>query len=70
MELQKELERRLYLVVAVDTVETIEVGLVAVLVPPAPHVGPGTVDSQRVGVFIFGRERATIVIPHGVTWQT
>lgn len=40
------------LVVMVGVVKTIEVGLVAVLVPPASHVRPGTVDPQRIGVLV------------------
>lgn len=41
-----------YLVVLVGAVKTVEVGLVAVLVPPASHVSPGTVDPQRIGVLV------------------
>lgn len=43
-----------YLIIAVDTIKTIEVGLVAVLVPPASHVGPGTVDPQNIRVLVPG----------------
>lgn len=41
-----------YLVVMVGAVKTVEVGLVAVLVPPASHVSPGTVDPQRIRVLV------------------
>lgn len=41
-----------YLVVMVGVVKTIKVGLIAVLVPPASHVRPGTVDPKRIGVLV------------------
>lgn len=44
----------MYLIITVDAIKTIEVGLVAVLVPPASHVGSGTVDPQRVRVLVLG----------------
>lgn len=44
----------MHLIVTVDAIKTIEVGLVAVLVPPASHVGPGTVDPQRIRVLVPG----------------
>lgn len=44
----------LYLIITVDAVKTIEIGLVAVLVPPASHVGLGTVDPQRIRVLVPG----------------
>merc|ERR1719309_91558 len=55
------------LIVGADVVESVEVGLVAVLVPPAPHVGLGTVDPKRVWVSVVGGERPTVVVFHGVT---
>ena len=44
----------MYLIITIDAVKTVEVGLVAVLVPPASHVGPGTVDPQRISVLVAG----------------
>lgn len=43
-----------YLIVTVDAIKTIEIGLVAVLVPPASHVGPGTVNPQSIRVLVPG----------------
>lgn len=43
---------QLYLVVVVGGVKTVEVGLVAVLVPPAAHVSPGAVDPERIRVLV------------------
>lgn len=59
----------MYLIVTVDAKETIEVGLIAVLVPPTTHVGPGTVDPQRVRVLVTGGEWPPIMVPHRVTYQ-
>lgn len=44
----------LYLIVTVDAIKTIEICLVAVLVPPASHVGPGTVNPQSIRVLVPG----------------
>lgn len=44
----------MYLIITVDAIETVEVSLVAVLVPPASHVGPGTVDAERIRVLVPG----------------
>lgn len=41
-----------YLIIAVDAIKTIEVGLVAILVPPASHVGLGTMQTERIRVFV------------------
>lgn len=43
-----------YLIIAVGAIKTIEVGLVAVLVPPASNVSLGTVDPQRSRVLVSG----------------
>lgn len=43
-----------YLIVTVDAIKTIEIGLVAVLVPPASHIGPGTVNPQSIRVLVPG----------------
>ncbi len=45
---------QLYLIIAVDAEKAVQVGLVAVLVPPASHVGPGTVDPQRIRILVPG----------------
>lgn len=47
-------EEKFYLIITVDAIKTIEVGLVAVLVPPATHVGPGTVGPQTIWVLVPG----------------
>lgn len=44
----------MYLIITADAIKAIEVGLVAVLVPPASHVGPGTVDPQGISVLVPG----------------
>lgn len=44
----------------------IEVGAVAVLVPPGPFVGHGTVGHSDVIVPVLGGEGATLVISEGV----
>lgn len=57
----------MYLIVTVDAIETIEIGLVAVLIPPASHVGLGTVDPHGVRILVPGGEWASIMVPHRVT---
>lgn len=59
-----------YLIITVDAIKTVEVGLVAVLVPPASHVGPGAVEPQSVWVLVPGWEWTPIMVPHRVTWQS
>lgn len=56
-----------YLIITVGAVATVEVGLVAVLVPPASCVRFGAVDAEGKRVLVPGGERAAIVVLHRVT---
>lgn len=53
-EFVSSMKGELYLIVTVDAIKTIEICLVAVLVPPASHVGPGTVNTQSIRVLVPG----------------
>lgn len=44
----------MYLIITVAAIKAIQVGLVAVLVPPASHVRPGTVNPKRIRVLVLG----------------
>lgn len=49
------------------SVLAVEVGAVAVLVPPGPFVGHGTVGHSHVVVPVLGGEGAALVIGEGVS---
>lgn len=57
-----------HLTVSWLAVFTIEVGPVAVLVPPGSFVRQGTVSDSDVVVSVFSWERTTLVIAQRVTW--
>lgn len=57
-----------YLTVPGLAVLPVEVGPVAVLVPPGALVGHGTVGNCNVIVSVLGGERAPLVIAEGVPW--
>lgn len=69
MQLRRLKDRRppgSHLVIDVNAVQAVEVGLVAVLVPPAPSVRHGAAGDEGRGVTVFGREEATAVVAEGV----
>lgn len=47
----------------------VEVGAVAVLVPPGAFVGQGTVSDSDVVVSVFRGEGSTLVVAQRVTWE-
>lgn len=47
----------------------VEVGPVAVLVPPGSFVGQGTVSDSDVVVPVFRREGPALVVAQRVTWD-
>lgn len=49
------------------SVLAVEVGAVAVLIPPGPFVGHGTVGDGDVVVPVLGGEGASLVIGEGVS---
>lgn len=55
-----------HLVVHCAPIEPVEVGIVAVPIPPGPTVRDGTGDEQVVGVSITGRKNTAAVVAHGV----
>lgn len=57
-----------HLVVHCAPIKPVEVGIVAVPVPPGPSVRDGTRDEQVVGVSVPGREDTATVVAHGIPW--
>ena len=57
-----------HLVVHRAPIEPVEVGIVAVPLPPGPTVRDGTGDEQVVGVSVTGGEDTAAVVAHGVPW--
>lgn len=51
-----------YLAVSGLAIFAVEVGPVAVLIPPGPFVGHGTVCDGNIVVSVFGRKRAPLMI--------
>lgn len=47
----------------------VEVGPVAVLVPPGPFVGQGAVSDGDVVVSVFCGEGSALVVAERVTWE-
>lgn len=58
-----------YLTVSGLAVLAVEVGPVAVLIPPSPFVGEGTVGHGDVIVPVLGGEGSALVVGEGVTWK-
>ena len=56
-----------YLVFDVDAVESVQIRLVAVLVPPPSSVRHGTAGDERRQVSVFGGEDAVVVVTERVT---
>lgn len=55
------------LVFEVDAVQPVQVGLVAVLVPPTTSIRHGTARDERRRVSVFGREDTVVMVSHGIT---
>lgn len=55
-----------YLAVPGLSVLAVEVGAVAVLIPPGAFVGHGTVGYRNIVVPVLGGERAALVVSEGV----
>lgn len=48
----------------------VQVGKVTVLVPPSTTMSKGAVTKSNVIVIVKSRERATLMVVHGITWKT
>lgn len=59
-----------YLAVTFVTIFAHEVDAVTVFIPEGAFVGQGAVGDGDVVVIVVGREGSTLMVRHGVTWQT
>lgn len=59
-----------YHAVSVVSEFAVEVGKVTVFVPPCTTMCQGTVTKSNVIVIVKSRERATLMVVHGITWKT
>lgn len=57
----------LYLVVGVCVIKAVEIGLMAVLIPPAASVGHGTARDERLRVSVPRGERPSVMVRQWVT---
>lgn len=58
----------LYLVVGFCVIEAVEIGLMAVLIPPAASVGHGAARDERLRIPVPRGERPSVMVCQRVTW--